>query len=133
MFKNSYISDKLAMSLSAICVIHCFFAPALLIFSFGISVFSIDSELVHYLILMLALPISSLALIMGYRNHKTVYFLITGILGLSILMLAVIVGERLFGEIGEQVMTLIGSMLVAYSHFKNYRTCQELECSCHDS
>ena len=133
MFKNSYISDKLAMSLSAICVIHCFFAPALLIFSFGISVFSIDSELVHYLILMLALPISSLALIMGYRNHKTVYFLITGILGLSILMLAVIAGERLFGEIGEQVMTLIGSMLVAYSHFKNYRTCQELECSCHDS
>ena len=121
------------MSLSAICVIHCFFAPALLIFSFGISVFSIDSELVHYLILMLALPISSLALIMGYRNHKTVYFLITGILGLSILMLAVIIGERLFGEIGEQVMTLIGSMLVAYSHFKNYRTCQELECSCHDS
>ena len=133
MFKNSYISDKLAMSLSAICVIHCFFAPALLIFSVGISVFSIDSELVHYLILMLALPISSLALIMGYRNHKTVYFLITGILGLSILMLAVITGERLFGEIGEQVMTLIGSMLVAYSHFKNYRTCQELECSCHDS
>ena len=133
MFKNSYISDKLAISLSAICVIHCFFAPALLIFSFGISVFSIDSELVHYLILMLALPISSLALIMGYRNHKTVYFLITGILGLSILMLAVITGERLFGEIGEQVMTLIGSMLVAYSHFKNYRTCQELECSCHDS
>jgi len=133
LFKNSYISDKLAISLSAICVIHCFFAPALLIFSFGISVFSIDSELVHYLILMLALPISSLALIMGYRNHKTVYFLITGILGLSILMLAVITGERLFGEIGEQVMTLIGSMLVAYSHFKNYRTCQELECSCHDS
>ncbi len=133
MFKNSYISDKLAMSLSAICVIHCFFAPALLIFSVGISVFSIDSELVHYVILMLALPISSLALIMGYRNHKTVYFLITGILGLSILMLAVITGERLFGEIGEQVMTLIGSMLVAYSHFKNYRTCQELECSCHDS
>jgi len=82
---------------------------------------------------MLAVPISSIALAIGYRNHKKASYLITGIAGLSVLILAVMLGENLLSELGEQLVTLAGSMLVAFSHFKNYRTCKELECSCHDN
>ena len=133
MLKTQYASDGLAMGLSTACVIHCFFAPTLIIFSYGISSFSIESELVHYLIVVLAVPISSIALAIGYRNHKKASYLITGIVGLSVLILAVMLGENLLSELGEQLVTLAGSMLVAFSHFKNYRTCKELECSCHDN
>ena len=56
MFNTSYITDKLAMSISAACVVHCFFAPALIVLSYGVSSFSIDSELIHYLILAIAMP-----------------------------------------------------------------------------
>ena len=133
MFKTHYASDSLALGLSTVCVIHCFFAPTLIIFSYGISSFSIESELVHYLIVVLAVPISSIALAIGYRNHKKASYLITGIAGLSVLILAVMLGENLLSELGEQLVTLAGSMLVAFSHFKNYRTCKELECSCHDN
>ena len=133
MFNTTYISDKLAMSISTACVVHCFFAPAFIIFSVGVSNFTIDSEIVHYAILIIALPLSSFALTRGYRHHKIVSILVIGILGLSILLLAVILGESLLSELGEQLLTLIGSSLVAYSHFKNYRTCQELDCSCHEN
>ena len=133
MLNITYISDKLAMSISTACVVHCFFAPAFIIFSVGVSNFTIDSEIVHYAILIIALPLSSFALTRGYRHHKIVSILVIGILGLSIMLLAVILGESLLSELGEQLLTLIGSSLVAYSHFKNYRTCQELDCSCHEN
>ena len=133
MFNTTYISDKLAMSVSTACVVHCFFAPAIIIFSYGVSSFTIDSEIIHYAIIMIALPLSGFALTRGYRHHKIVSFLVIGILGLSLMLLAVILGESLLSEIGEQLVTLIGSSLVAYSHFKNYRTCQELDCSCHEN
>ena len=95
MLKAQMNSDKLAMSLSAACVIHCLFAPTLIIFAYSFLSFSIESEIVHYIILMLALPISALALILGYRNHKVLSFLITGIFGLSLMLLAVLLGEGL--------------------------------------
>ena len=50
MLKAQIPSDKIAISLSLACVLHCFLAPTLLIFSYGVSSFSIESELIHYLI-----------------------------------------------------------------------------------
>jgi hypothetical protein len=69
---------------------------------------------------------------LGYKNHKTFSFLITGVIGLSILILAITIGESLLGEFGEKGLTLVGSIIVAYSHFGNYRTCQNLDCTCHE-
>ena len=83
---------------------------------------------VQFIILMLALPISALALTLGYRNHKVLSFLITGIFGLSLMLLAVLLGEGT----SEKVLTIIGSTIVAYAHYRNYKVCKELECDCHD-
>ena len=128
MLKAQMTSDKLAISLSAACVIHCLFAPTLMIFAYSFLSFSVESELVHYIILLLALPISALALILGYRNHKVLSFLMIGIVGLSLMLLAVLLGEGT----SEKVLTVIGSCTVAYAHFKNHKVCKELECNCHD-
>ena len=128
MLKAQMNSDKMAMSLSAACVIHCLFAPTLIIFAYSFLSFSIESEIVHYIILILALPISLLALTLGYRNHKVLSFLITGIFGLSLMLLAVLLGEGT----SEKVLTVIGSSIVAYAHYRNHKICKELECDCHD-
>ena len=128
MLKAQMTSDKLAISLSAACVIHCLFAPTLIIFAYSFLSFSVESELVHYIILMLALPISALALILGYRNHKVLSFLMIGLVGLSLMLLAVLLGEGT----SEKVLTVIGSSIVAYAHYKNHKVCKELECNCHD-
>ena len=128
MLKTQMTSDKLAISLSAACVIHCLFAPTLIIFAYSFLSFSVESELVHYIILMLAIPISTIALILGYRNHKVLSFLVIGIAGLSLMLLAVLLGEGT----SEKVLTVIGSCTVAYAHYKNHKVCKELECNCHD-
>ena len=132
MFRTQLTSDKLAAGLSMACVIHCFFAPSLIILSYSFLSFSVESELIHYIIVFIAVPISLLALGLGYKNHKALSFLITGIFGLSLLILAVTLGEGLLGEIGEKTLTLIGSLIVAYSHFMNHRICKNLECDCHE-
>ena len=81
---------------------------------------------------MIALPISLLALGLGYKNHKILTFLLLGIFGLSLLISAVVLGEVMLGEIGERTLTLVGSLIVAYSHFMNHRVCKKLECDCHE-
>ena len=132
MLKTQMNSDKVAVTLSAACVIHCFFAPSFIILTSGILSISIDNELVHYLILLAAVPVSVFALYLGYKNHKNLSFLPFGIVGLFTLVSAVLLGEVALGEMGEQALTLLGSTLVAYSHFRNHQECKAIECdSCH--
>ena len=132
MLKTQMNSDKVAVTLSAACVIHCFFAPSFIILTSGILSISIDNEFVHYLILLAAVPVSIFALYLGYKNHKNLSFLPFGIVGLFTLVSAVLLGEAALGEMGERALTLLGSILVAYSHFRNYQECKAIECdSCH--
>ena len=131
MIKTQLISDKMAVGLSMACVIHCFLAPSIIILAYGVSSFSVESELLHYAILMLAAPISIFALTLGYKNHKKISVLIFGILGLIILSLAIFL-ENIVGQSGEKALTLLGSIMLALSHFKNHQICKELDCSkCH--
>ena len=132
MLKTSMPSDRIAMGLSFACVLHCFLAPSLIVLSYGVSSFNIESELIHYLIIMLTVPISIFALTLGYKNHKGVSFFVTGVIGISVLILAVIMGEDILGDVGEKGLTLVGSIIVVYAHYSNYRTCQKLDCTCHD-
>ena len=131
MIKTQYTTDKFAMALSLACAAHCFFTPSFLILTSGFLSFSVDNEFIHALILLVATPISIYALFVGYRNHKTFSFLPVGILGLFLLLSAVLLGESMLGEFGEQGWPLSVSILVAYSHFKNYNLCKNLDCSCH--
>ena len=132
MIRTQLTTDKFAMSLSMICLIHCLFAPSFIILTSAFLSFSYDNAFMHKMILLLAVPISIFALIMGYKNHKTISFLLIGILGLLILILAVLLGERMLGEYGEKGLTLLGTIFVTYSHYKNHQVCINLDCSCHE-
>tara|TARA_Y100000766_G_scaffold4796_1_gene3665 strand:+ start:1852 stop:2265 length:414 start_codon:yes stop_codon:yes gene_type:complete len=132
MIKTQQNSDKIAMTLSMICVIHCFFVPSFLILGAGYLSLTIDNEFVHKAIVLLAIPISLFALAIGYKNHKTSSFIPMAVFGLLMLILAVVLGESVLGETGERIFTLFGSAALAYAHYKNYQTCKELDCSCHD-
>ena len=80
----------------------------------------------------MAIPISTYALVTGYLNHKTTLFLFTGTIGLFVLSLAVILGESNLGELGEKSLTLLGSLMIAFSHYKNYQACKNIDCTCHE-
>ena len=132
MIATQKISDKFAISLSVICAIHCFFVPVFLVLFSSFEYIQYDNELIHFLFLLMTVPISFFALTLGLKNHKKSSFFILGITGLIILILALVLGERVLGELGEKLVTLIGSTIVVFAHFKNYQTCIEIECSCHE-
>ena len=82
---------------------------------------------------LIAVPVSIYALSLGYKNHKTASFMPTGIIGLCILVLVVALGESTLGEFGEKGLTLLGSIMVAFAHYRNHQICRKLECNnCHE-
>ena len=85
MIKTQLRSDQAAMTLSIACLIHCFFAPSVLILGSGYLAVNLGDELVHKLIVLIAVPVSAVALYLGYKNHKVTTFIPTGILGLSLI------------------------------------------------
>lgn len=132
MIKTQLRSDQAAMTLSIACLAHCFFAPSVLILGSGYLAVNLGDELVHKFIVLIAVPVSVLALYLGYKNHKVSTFIPSAALGLALLIFAVTFGESLWGELGEKGLTLVGSFLVAYSHFRNYQVCKAIDCNCHD-
>ena len=68
----------------------------------------------------------------GVKNHNTYSFLFLGLFGIAAFILAVTLGAQIWGEVGEKVLTTVGAILVAVSHFKNYRLCRSVACDdCH--
>ena len=132
MLKTQKHSDKFAITLSLACAIHCLFVPSFVILSAGFLSITIDNEFFHKLLIFIVVPISIFALYAGYKNHKTSSFIPMAVFGLLMLILAVVLGESVLGETGERIFTLFGSAALAYAHYKNYQTCKELDCSCHD-
>ena len=125
-------ADKASITLSLACMIHCLLMPSFLVLTSGFFALSIDNELIHKAFLIIVLPVSLYALITGYRNHKILSYFYLGTSGLWLLVFAVFFGDGVFGELAEKSLTLLGSIIVASAHYKNYKDCKELDCSCHE-
>jgi 4-amino-4-deoxy-L-arabinose transferase-like glycosyltransferase len=122
MVKIQQIGDKAAVGLSLLCVVHCLFLPILLILIPPLSgVFAFNDELFHTWLLYAVVPISALAMLMGYFHHRSQRVFLIGALGLIILILAAFLGHEVLGEYSEVAFTVLGSSIIAYSHIRNYQ------------
>ena len=130
--KSQLISDKFAMSFSAICMMHCLFAPSLIVLSYSSLALTLESEIIHKAILLLTIPVSIFAISLGYKNHSNNSIIYTGIAGLTILISALLIGESI-GENAELILTILGSLMVITCHYKNYDVCKKLNCDCHET
>ena len=130
--KSQLTSDKFAISFSAICMIHCLFAPSLIILSYSSLALTLESELIHKAILLLTIPVSIFAISLGYKNHSNNSIIYTGIAGLTILISALLVGASI-GENAELILTILGSLMVITCHYRNYNVCKKLNCECHET
>ena len=129
--KSQLTSDKFAISFSAICMIHCLFAPSLIVVSYSSLALTLESEIIHKAILLLTIPVSIFAISLGYKNHSNNSIIYTGIAGLTILISALLIGESI-GENAELILTILGSLMVITCHYKNYDVCKKLNCDCHE-
>ena len=122
MTKMQVLSDKLAIAFSMVCLIHCLALPILLILLPPFSgLFALDDEMFHQWMLYAVLPISIAALMMGYLHHRSYKVFLVGSIGLSLIIISTTLGHDLLGETGEVVLSILGSMIIAFGHFRNYQ------------
>ncbi len=132
MFTKNIYYDKFAIGLSLLCTIHCLALPLLMLLLPTVSAVFLADEGFHFYMVLMVLPISSFALWVGFKQHRSSKILLQGITGLIILSATVFLGHEQLGEITEKLMTLLGSSFICYSHYLNYKICQQQDnCDCH--
>ncbi len=132
---SQIFTDKLAIGLSMACTIHCLVLPILLIMLPSLAALNIHDESFHLWMAIAVIPTSLYALSLGCKEHKRYQLLYMGIIGLTLLISALILGEERIGETGEKILTVLGSSLLVLGHWSNFRLCQTLQhkhCSCSD-
>lgn len=121
---NKFInaSDKAAIVLSFLCVLHCIALPIILIILPSVSsLLAFDNERFHLWLVFAVIPISVFAIISGYFHHRQTSVVLLGAIGLLVLIGAALFAHDTMGEKGEVIFTLLGSALIAFGHVRNFR------------
>jgi hypothetical protein len=127
MTKTQAFSDKFAMILSSLCVVHCLLTPLLLIAIPSLAgVALLTDESFHHLLLYFVVPVGFVALLVGFMHHRTLWVVCFGLTGLMVLSSPLVLemlglGHEVLGENGEAVVTVIGSLFVVAAHIANLR------------
>ncbi|MFW6093024.1 MAG: MerC domain-containing protein [Pseudomonadota bacterium] len=112
-------ADRLAIALSALCLVHCLAIPLAVVVTPALAVALVGSETtLHVLLLAVALPVTVYALGHGYRIHGRRWCVALGGVGLALMTLGV---SHLFGMAWEVPLTLAGVSLLTVAHVMNLR------------
>lgn len=123
--------DKSAIGISFLCLAHCLLLPVLAIVVPTVLALPLADELFHKVLLLIVVPISALALFLGCKQHKEWKVLAWGISGLLVLIFTGLFAHDLVGEVGEKILTAVGSAMLIVCHYKNFRLCGKHQaCAC---
>lgn len=141
LLSRKHFSDKLSVCLSLCCILHCIALPILVILMPSLASFWINSESVHIVLVLLAIPISLFAMTKSLRKHNDYKCIGLAILGLFLLTIAIFmhdigfISEPGHGESGhgehdnhsglaemlETIFTVMGGLVLLSAHFLNIR------------
>lgn len=133
MISTQAFTDKMAISLSLLCALHCLVSPLIIVMLPSLAALQFDGEAFHVWMVLAVIPTSVYALTMGCKQHKRYRLLGLGLFGLLFLLSAVLLGEDLISDFWEKALTVTGAATIALGHYRNYRLCQHQEfCACPD-
>ena len=109
--------DGTAVVLSALCLVHCLALPLIVI---GVPFLAQFAEgHLHLQMLVIVLPLSTLALGIGYRRHRNSRILFAGIVGMLLLIIGATVAHAQLGLMADRAFTICGSLTLATAHYFN--------------
>ncbi len=114
----SSLLDKSAMTLSALCLVHCLAGSLLL------TLFAASGDLlghnVHFVGLLLALPLAAVALWRGVAIHHRIGIALLGAVGIALMAASLLVGHG-----GSEIaLSVTGVILLGTAHLLNLRACR---------
>lgn len=103
--------------MSTLCVVHCLALPLLLTAAPLLSLHWLEEQHFHWVLLVLALPLSMVGLWQGFRRHASWLVPSVGAIGLGLMVYDLLPAheEHIHG------ITLTGVILVAMAHALNIR------------
>jgi len=117
MSKSSNWLDGAAVALSALCLIHCLALPLIVA---GLPFFAQFSEgHLHAQMLVIVLPLSTVALGLGFRRHRSLGIVSAGIVGMLTLIVGATVAHTYLGLTADRIFTVVGALVLATTHFYN--------------
>jgi len=141
--------DTLAISMSALCALHCLITPALLVaIPVLTQTFWIDHNF-HLWMLALVIPTTSLAVISGCRRHKDKAIMALSTLGLVILLSTALHESFSSGALlnsqeahcpncasvespqllnATTLFSLLGGLFLISAHIRNFILCRKAKC-----
>lgn len=123
--------DRLALLFSAVCLVHCLLLPVAvtLLPILGATLFT--HEQFHQIMLLVVLPTSLGAFALGCREHRQSSVAVIGGIGLTLLIIAAFAVGSAWGDHAEQVITIIGGLVLAVAHIRNFALCRHTRCEHH--
>ncbi|WP_018690697.1 MerC domain-containing protein [Algicola sagamiensis] len=118
---SQIVTDRVAIGLSLTCALHCMLLPSLLLLLPSIAALSLNTEAFHITLVIAVIPSSLFALKAGYQQHGNSWVIFGVSIGLILLVLALLLGTGILGEQGELILTVIGSICIAFGHSANYQ------------
>lgn len=110
--------DGLAVGASAVCLVHCLALPLVIAALPALANVMQVPESFHLMMLALAVPISGFALVSGFKRHGAVLPTMIGGAGLVLLAIGALLLSKPAAETG---VTVMGGLLLAGAHIKNWR------------
>jgi len=123
--------DKLAIAFSAICLVHCLMLPVLLTLLPVLGSTLFTHEQFHQIMLIVVLPTSLGAFALGCRQHRQGSVAVIGGVGIALLIFAAFAVGTAWGDHAEQIITVIGGLVLAVAHIQDFKFCRHARCEGH--
>ena len=111
--------DQVAVALSGLCLLHCLLLPFLVAGLPFLAQFRDDH--LHAEMLVVVIPVSIVALAIGFRRHRHAGIVVSGIVGLAVLTIGGTFAHSVAGLVADRTLTVIGSITLAVTHYRNFR------------
>jgi len=117
MSKSTNWLDGAAVGLSALCLVHCLALPLVVA---GLPFLAQFAEgHLHQQMLVIVLPLSIVALGLGFRHHGNGRIVAAGIVGMALLTIGATVAHEQWGLLADRTFTICGALVLAAAHFYN--------------
>lgn len=117
--RGNTLLDRTAVALSGLCLLHCLALP----FVVGLLPLAgqVNGNHFHLQMLLVVVPISVIALALGFRRHGSVAVITGGAAGLLILFAGATVVHDQLGLVADRMVTIVAALTLAVAHFYNSR------------
>ena len=128
--RGAGLLDKLGMSASIACAVHCLVLSVLLVMAPVVTMGVFGSEWFHLVFLLLVVPVGAVAFWSGYKTHRQRRLLLAGSIGLIIIGFAALLEISVLPPLAASALTAAGGMLLVAAHWGNLRCRRKCRNSC---